>query len=240
MLRTGMTDDGGSMFLRLLFVLLVTLNIVAGAWLWLGQPYAHTPAATDPGVRELRLLSEMPNAGASTAAPGAPAPAMPASQPISLADKNTPALRCLTLGPFTTPHDLQQARSALTPLASRMRSRQEQVPQTSSWSVYLPSQGSRAQALAVTQQLAAHGIKDYFVVGGGDQPASISLGLFHNEDNAKHRRDQVIAAGYPARISERSETVPQYWLDLVANGASLDWRSRIHGSGVGSHSTSCF
>lgn len=238
MLRATMLDDGGAMFLRLLFVLLVTLNIVAGAWLWLGQPYAHVPAATDPGVRELHLLSEMPTPAATAAVPALPAPAV--TERPEPAGKPAPEMRCLTLGPFATPHELQQARSALTPFASRMRSRQELAAQSSSWWVYLPSPGSRAQALAVTQQLAAHGIKDYFVVGGGDQPNTISLGLFHDQDNAHHRRDQVIAAGYPARINERTETVPQYWLDLVASGPGIDWRSRIRGSGVGSHSTSCF
>ena len=55
------------MFLRLLFVLLVMLNIVAAAWLLLGQPYAHVPPATDPGVPELRLLSELPAQPATAA-----------------------------------------------------------------------------------------------------------------------------------------------------------------------------
>ncbi|HEX7732538.1 MAG TPA: SPOR domain-containing protein, partial [Rhodanobacter sp.] len=148
--------------------------------------------------------------------------------------------RCLTLGPFATPHDLQQARSALTPLTQRMRSRQEQVAQSRSWWVYLPTPGSRAQALALTRQLAARGIKDYFVVGGGDQPNTISLGLFKDQDNARKRRNDVTAAGFPARITERTESVPQYWLDLVADRSGFDWRSRVHADGVGSHSTSCF
>jgi len=237
------------MFLRLLFVLLVMLNIVAGAWLLLGQPYVYAPAATDPGVPELHLLSELPEqaaAPASVATPGPPAPPTPvpaASNPgnANALDVKTPvALRCLTLGPFATPHDLQQARAALASVAKSMRSRQEQVSQSSSWWVYLPAPGSRAQALALTRQLAAHGIHDYFVVGGGDQPNTISLGLFKDQDNAHKRRAEVAAAGFPARITKRTETAPQYWLDLVAEGDRFDWRRRIHIDGVGSHSTSCF
>lgn len=222
------------MFLRLLFVLLVMLNIVACAWLLLGQPYAYAPPATDPGVPELRLLSELPAPAATAAAvDGAAAPAATAA--------NAPAdLRCLTLGPFATPHDLQQARDALAPLTRRMRSRQEQVAQSRSWWVYLPAPGSRAQALALTRQLAAHGIRDYFVVSGGDQSNTISLGLFKDQDNARKRRADVIAAGFPARVTERTESAPQYWLDLVAGGSGFDWRSRIRSDGVGSHSTSCF
>jgi hypothetical protein len=171
-------DDGGSMFLRLLFVLLVMLNIVAGAWLLLGQPYAHVPPATDPDVPELHLLSELPAQAATTAI--AASVIAPAIAPVlDAANANAPAEpRCFTLGPFATPHDLQQARDALAPLTRRTRSRQEQVAQSRSWWVYLPASGSRARALALTRQLAARGIRDYFVVSGGDQPNTISLGLF--------------------------------------------------------------
>ena len=121
-----------------------------------------------------------------------------------------------------------------------MRSRQEQVAQSRSWWVYLPAPGSRAQALALTRQLAARGISDYFVVSSGDQPNTISLGLFKDQDNARKRRADVAAAGFPARVTERAETAPQYWLDLVTTGDDADWRNLIHADGVGSHSMSCF
>ena len=52
------------MFLRLLFVLLSALNIAVGAWLLLGQPYARGGSPIDPGVAELRLLSEWLDIGA--------------------------------------------------------------------------------------------------------------------------------------------------------------------------------
>lgn len=223
------------MFLRLLFVLLVMLNIVAGAWLFLGQPYTHVPPATDPGVPELRLLSELPE----QAATAAPAVVAPTPAPTAATADASAAPRCLTIGPFDTPHDLQQARNALAPVATRMRSRQEQVAQSRSWWVYLPAPGNRAQALALTRQLAAHGISDYFVVSSGDQPNTISLGLFKDQDNARKRRADVAAAGFPARVTERTETVPQYWLDLVTTDRA-DWRPLIHADGVGSHSMSCF
>ncbi len=79
------------------------------------------------------------------------------------------------------------------------------------------------------------------MVSSGDQPNTISLGLFKDPANARKRRDDVIAAGFPARMSERSESVPEYWLDLViADSSGFNWRSRISASGVGSHSTGCF
>lgn len=227
------------MFLRLLFVLLTALNIAVGAWLLLGQPYARGGMPSDPGVTELRLLSEMPvPAPAATAAiPAATTAAAPA---VATPPRNL-SYSCLALGPFATPQDLRSARQALSAQTVRMRSRQEQTSQTSGWWVYLPAAGSRAQALAVARQLAARNINDYFVVSAGDQPNTISLGLFKDPANARKRRDEVAAAGFSARMSERSESVPEYWLDLVvADGGNFDWRSRVRTAGIGSHSTGCF
>ncbi len=122
-----------------------------------------------------------------------------------------------------------------------MRSRQERTTQPTGWWVYLPSLGSRAQALAVAQRLGERHISDYFVVSAGDQPNAISLGLFKDPANARNRRDEIVTAGFPARMQARSEDVPEYWLDLVATGGSaLDWHDSIADSKVGSHSTGCF
>ena len=225
------------MFLRLLFVLLSALNIAVGAWLLLGQPYVRGGNVTDPDVAELRLLSELPEPAAA-----ASTPRTIAGPTAAIVPQRALSYSCLALGPFATPQDLRNARQTFAAQATRMRSRQEQASQTSGWWVYLPSAGSRAQALALARQLAAHNIGDYFVTGSsGDQANTISLGLFKDPANARKRRDEVVAAGFPARMSERSESVPEYWLDLVVpDSARFDWRSRVHGSGVGSHSTSCF
>ena len=221
------------MFLRLLFVLLSALNIAVGAWLLLGQPYAHGGSPGDPGVAELRLLSELPES-----APPSPPVTMP--EPAIDTASRTPST-CLALGPFATPQDLRNARQALATQATRMRSRQEQSSQTRGWWVYLPAAASRAQALQQARQLDQHHISDYFVVSSGDQPNTISLGLFKDPANARKRRDDIVAAGFPARMSERSENVPEYWLDLVlADASHFDWRSRIHANGIGSHSAGCF
>lgn len=239
------------MVLRLLFVLLIALNIAVGAWLLLGQDDAHVRSATDPDVPALHLLSERPAPPASApvtattapvpAAASTPVPATPASAANARSNSSSRVYTCIAIGPFATPLDLRNARSALTAQASRMRSRQEQTTQSRGWWVYLPASASRDQALAQARRLSAANIKDYFVVGSGDQPNTVSLGLFKDPANARKRRDEVAAAGFPAQMSERTETVPEYWLDLaVADNAHFDWRSRVRNNTVGSHSTGCF
>jgi hypothetical protein len=224
------------MFLRLLFVLLIALNIAVGAWLLLGQDDAHGRSVTDPGVPVLHLLSEqapVPAVAGSTPPPAATAPAV--------ASVDATETRCLAIGPFATPQDLRNARAALAAPGTRMRSRQEHTTEARGWWVYLAAPGTRAQALALARRLEAAHVGDYFVMSTGDQSNAISLGLFKDPSNARKRRDEVSAAGFAAQIQERTEQVPEYWLDLVvADGAHFDWRSRVRSAGVSSHSATCF
>lgn len=239
------------MFLRLLFVLLIALNIAVGAWLVLGQDDAHVRSVTDPGVPVLHLLTERPDlvAAASVAAPTAVelvAAASTAAAPLPTAPSTITAsaaasYRCMALGPFASLQALRSARSKLESRTARSRSRQEQSQQSRGWWVYLPAQASRTQALAQAQRLSDAHIEDYFVVSSGGQPNTISLGLFKDPANARKRRDEVVAAGFPAQMTERVETVPEYWLDVVvADGDPVAWSQRIRSLGVGSHSTGCF
>jgi hypothetical protein len=110
------------MFLRLLFVLLIALNIAVGAWLLLGQNDTHGHFATDPGVPKLRLLSELPPP-ATTAAHAASVAvsstsSVSVSSPASAATVLTPpttnalSYACMALGPFATQEDLRIARNA--------------------------------------------------------------------------------------------------------------------------------
>lgn len=229
------------MLVRLLFVLLGLANIALGAWLWLGQPYPARDAlpAADPGIPMLQLLSEVPPDADSVAAPAVSASLASAAANTVAADADDER-RCVALGPFATPQDLRVARQALEAKVERSRVRQEQVTESGSWWVYLPPATSRIQALARARQLADRHVSDYFVVSSGEHANSVSLGLFKDPDNARRRRDEVIAAGFPARMIQRAETVPAYWLDLVVPaGAGIDWRSPQL-VGVQSHSTPCF
>ncbi|GLQ47887.1 hypothetical protein GCM10007862_29380 [Dyella lipolytica] len=240
------------MFLRLLFVLLIAFNIAVGAWLLLGQNDTHGYLATDPGVPKLHLLSELPPPTTTvahtaaippTATSSASTPASATTAGTALTPATTSALSyaCMALGPFATQEDLRIARNALGPQVQRMRARQEQITQTRGWWVHLPPSSSHAAALAQARQLGARNIQDYFVVGSGDDQNTVSLGLFKDPANARKRRDQIVAAGFQAQMSERTETVPEYWLDLIpVDSEHFDWRSRIHDSSIGSHSAGCF
>lgn len=283
------------MLLRLLFVLLIALNIAVAAWLLLGDSGTHAIDPTDGGVPKLKLLAELPSPAGSvapvpaasvataasvvapqkiavtTVAPGpvaipaslaaatTPPPAPPPPAPVQAAPNNATAkalltppanvatsprrsYRCLALGPFANQVDLRAARSAIAATTVRSRQRQEQTSESHGWRVFLPAQATRDQALAQARRLETKGIKDYFVVTAqGEMQNSVALGLFHDPANARKRRDEVIAAGFPARMSERTEITPVWWLDVVVpDEANTDIRRNIRTPGITARTTGCF
>jgi len=206
------------MFLRLLFLLLLALNLGAGAWLLFGRaPARALPPATDPGVTELRLLSEHP------ATPPARAAASSAAAPKT-------AETCSTLGAFTTSVDMRTAMQALSPHIARIQYREEQVSHSHGFWVYLPATADREGALDEARKLATKGINDYYVVTAGDSQNTVSLGLFDSESNAQNRVTALKQLGFPALVKQRIDSEPTYWVDYaVRQGQAFDWTTWLPG-----------
>lgn len=202
------------MFVRLLFLLLVALNLAAAGWLWLGRgPAPPLPPATDPGVPELRLWSE------ARRAPPAVASTAPAAQAVAQD-------ACSSLGPFTTRVDMSSAMQTLTPHVARIQYRTEQVRRSHGYWVYLPAAASREAALDAARQLATKGIHDYYVVTAGDSQNTISLGLYHDQSNAQSRLSQLLKLGFAAKVEDRVDTEPAYWVDYaVPADSTFDWQT---------------
>lgn len=214
------------MFLRLVFLLLLALNLGAAAWLLFGRaPTPSFPPAADPGVPELRLWSDVAKAApARYPLPSPPSPAASAAVAASASPATDDA--CTTLGPFTTAADMRAAMQALSPRVARIQYRQEQVNRSQGYWVYLPAAASREAALDDARRLAAKGIHDYYVVTAGDTQNTISLGLFNDQANADRRLATVTKEGFPARVEQRVDTAPTYWLDYAAPpGGTFDWRT---------------
>ena len=219
------------MFARLLFLLLIALNIGVGAWLAFGPaPVRALPPATDPGVPELKLLSEQ----------GVQSPAALAAQRARAnADKGDG--KCLRIGPFDTQSDTRDAIHALGPHVADIQYRQEQTTQSTGWWVYLPPLPSRDQALAMARKLSAKGVSDYYVVTAGDRQNTISLGLFHDPANAKRRQKQLVDLGFQPRLQERTETLPQYWVDIaLPKKPGFDWHAYLKRDDVKATPVDCF
>lgn len=221
------------MFVRLLFLLLLALNIGVGAWLVFGDgQVVARPPVTDPGVPELKLLSERDGPGSGQAAGR--------EQPVS-ARAAKAGDRCLAIGPFDTLSDTRDVIDALSAHVPRIQYRQEQTTQSSGWWVYLPPLPSRDQALGVARQLTDKGISDYYVVTAGDRQNTISLGLYHDQGNALRRQQQLVALGFHPQVKQRTETLPQYWVDIALPAdPGFHWHQDLKRDDVKAHSINCF
>lgn len=201
------------MILRSIVVLLVCLNLGVGLW-WLVRPapVVVPPPALENGTGSLVLLGEAelppPSDASEIGAVPVPLPETPV---------------CHSLGPFATPAELRVAMNVLTPAVGRIQFREVPATQLRGYRVYLPAAGSREAALATARQLAARGVRDYYVVTAGDQENTVSLGLFRDLANAEKRRDEISGQGFQAVLEPRTEEAAQWWIDYAAE-PGFDWR----------------
>ncbi|HZX92594.1 MAG TPA: SPOR domain-containing protein [Rudaea sp.] len=222
------------MFARIVFLLLLALNIGVACWLYFApQSSASQLPATDRGVPKLVLLSEQEeHAGEANAAELATAPESPADL------RND---TCTSIGPFGTQADMRGALNALTPLVSRIQYREAHATETRGYWVYLPAMSSREQALAIARQLSAKGVRDYYVVTAGDQQNTISLGLFRDRGNAEKRRNEVATLGFTPELITRTEELPVYWVDFASDPQHpLNWRTHVAQRDLREEPATCF
>jgi hypothetical protein len=214
---------------RVLVLLLLLMNVGVGAW-WFLRP-EHEPrrfAPTEPAVPGLELLTELEARGAVGELAEAPQPIAPSADAV-----------CERIGPFLTQADLRRAVGALTPVVQRIQFRETRALARRGYWVYMPAQPTRDAALATARELAAQGLRDYYVVTAGDRQNTISLGLFRELANARQRQADVRAMGFGAELGERTEEIPQYWVDIAAD-PRFDWRAQLGGyAGVDSARIDC-
>lgn len=212
------------MLARILFLLLLTMNLAAGAW-WYLRAQAP-PAAASPQestAPRLLLLNERDNAAMSKAALAADAAQAPA-------DPNAPSAICSTLGPFANETDLRIGMDLLTPQVTAIQFQESSSVTTRGYWVYLPALNSRDAALKSARQLNAAGVRDYYVVTAGDHENTVSLGLFRDRDNAARRQSQIAALGFPARLEERTEVERAWWIEFQRDSAEPPTYDSLRGA----------
>lgn len=220
------------MFVRLVFLLLLALNLGAAAWLLFGrEPSPPPPPVTDPGVPALRLVSEPAAPGSPPASAAAPAPTVAgAATAATVTASAPPREQCSTLGPFTTATDMRAAMSTLTPHVARIQYREQPVNRSHGYWVYLAATATREQALDEARKLAAKGVRDYYVVTAGDAQNTVSLGLYNDEGNAQNRVAALRKQGFSPKVKQRIETEPGYWIDYaVPPESGFNWQAWLPG-----------
>ena len=206
------------MFPRVLFLLLLALNIGGACWIAFApkaQEVSRPPS--DPGVPALVLLSERESGHSAQPGNAVAKPGSSSSDDV-----------CLSIGPFQTQSDMRATLNSLSPLVKRIQYRDERATQSRGYWVFLAALKNREEALGVARSLSAKGVRDYYVVTAGDQLNTISLGLFREQANAERRKAEIAAMGFDPKLIQRTEELPVYWIDLARDrNSNLDWRSHV-------------
>ena len=192
--------------MRALFWLLLLANALFLAYMQWGSVLTGTEAdlQVQPplNVEKIKLVS----APATLAVPTPhPAPVQP--QPVPVAQTALvvpPPDACMEWGEFSG-DDLARASTALTAMNLGDQLTQREVEQDNGYWVYMPPQGSRANAKKKASELKALGVTDYFIVQeSGKWHYAISLGVFKTREAAQNHLDKLHAQGVrTARVGER-------------------------------------
>jgi hypothetical protein len=115
---------------------------------------------------------------------------------------------CLEWGSFPA-QEAERAQAVLAGLGLGDRLSSRKVEETAQWWVFMPPQGSKANADKKTDELERLGITDYFVVTDeGPNKFAVSLGVFRTEDAARNYLASLVAKGVKTgRIGERETKV---------------------------------
>ncbi len=204
--------------MRNLFLALVLGNLGFAAWsAWYAEPQSRGELLTDARVPGITLVSELEESALETIAELSEPPPEPEPLPIPVVT-TAGAQRCISVGPFD---ELAQASAAQAALREAGFAPNQRVVDGEVWVgywVYLPGIGTRDEANEILGELHANDISDSYIVPGGEESQTISLGVFSEIGRAGSIREQVRELGYEPTVSDRSRSATLYWIDVFADG----------------------
>lgn len=177
--------------MRAALFLLLFVNLAFFAWAqWLAPRAAQLPAS--PKVDAPRLQLAVETEPAAAAATGG---------------------RCVTVGPFATTELAARARQTLTDSGYPSVPREESVPVTDGYWVYLESPPTESGERRLLERLRRGGVPE--AQGVGDLGSRrISLGVFSDEMRAVSQSEKVAKLGLLPQIEARQKPATAIWLDL--------------------------
>jgi hypothetical protein len=192
--------------IRLIFVLALLSNI--GLYIHSRQnvPKQINFMASDPGIEKLVLLSEMDAENTLW------------EEPLNNSNGSADDIfnqECYSVGAFNSRSEISPILDVLKTEVIKIRTRKVISTQEAGYWVYIPAMKSREEALSVGRQLSQYNIKDYYVVTGGENENTLSLGLYRDSQNADTRLQELLSKGFNAKKQVKVEQWPEFWLDYA-------------------------
>ncbi len=183
--------------MRVLFLLLLLLNIAFFAW-YSRQPVEMPPAGrTAAAAGNIVLLQERHSPPSSTVV----APPLP-------------AVLCYRAGPFDEASLAEQFLAALPVAPERHQLKVEEGKTHAGYWVRWPQAQALAEARRIYRELQEKGVRDVAITPAGKGHYIVSLGVFRHRDTMEERRNRMAALGYSVEVADRFKTFARYWLLL--------------------------
>ncbi len=204
--------------MRNLFLALVLANLGFAAWAaWYAEPPTSSGLVANPRIPRITLVSELEGDALEAIEELSEPPPEAEPQPLPVA-ATADTQRCISVGPF---EELAQASAAQAALRQTGYAPSQRVVDGNVWVgywVHLPGIPTRDEASEILRQLHANDISDSYIVPGGEESQTISLGVFSEISRAGSVREQVRELGYDPTVSDRSRSATLYWIDVLASG----------------------
>ncbi len=195
--------------MRAFFYLLLLTNLVFLLLQW-AYPYEQWAARPGPSLaaaERLRLLDEPVTLAVQEDGGGVKA------RTTRVDEKIEANQLCYTLGPFKDQVGAQEAARRLRDSGVQVAVRASQEQEYTGMMVYLGPHESRRQAIDLSRELAAKGIRDQFVFNEPGHEFALSLGVFGLKKNAQRLMARLKKLGYSPKAESRYRQSTIYWLD---------------------------
>lgn len=192
--------------MRWIFISLLLVNVGFFMWWWLpesepGGVQVKAGLEVAP-VGDLKMLAEMD--------------VQPVERLALSVDKSVAGeALCTLVGPFSELVVAENMVENLQALEISLSLQNVEVPEGSSYWVYLPPEESRKTALRKLRELQAKGI-DSYVIPKGDLANGISFGMFSRKVLADRRLEDMKSQGYGAKLHEVKRSHSEVWVMLDA------------------------
>ncbi len=197
--------------MRILFLLLLLLNVAFFAWQYRMQQSTGaifpTPEVSPEAGQQLLLLRERK--------PESRPPHHSTPLPVKTAVVST---TCYRVGPFdTAAHATTFSRAtALRDFAHELREAHEERLDNYwlKWAAALSIDDARG----VLRRLQAKGVHDIAITPLGNHQYTISLGVFRQRATLAQRQQRLAALGFSPVVKKRYRMVSRYWFRFVGRG----------------------
>lgn len=211
--------------MRWIVISLVVINVLVLIWqLATLEPKpvaAATPNSRIADAPQIKLLNEVEEEALQAMV--ADRERVRLTEGVSTDEPESPL--CTLVGPFERILRAEYFVERLQALDVRSQVQEVEIPGGVNYWVYLPSQGSRKEAIDKLREIQSKSI-DSYVIPRGDLENAISFGVFSQKTLADQRLEAVQELGYEAILSERERSTKEVWVILEPGEAQhLDQES---------------